>query len=355
MRVAILHNEVTAEASEADRDVLVQVEAVSQALGRLGHETVPLAATLDLDHVRRQLLNLQPDAVFNLVESLAGSDWLMFLATGLLDVLRIPYTGSRTESLLLSNQKLLAKQRLEQAALPTPAWVSTDAFSPGPAGNSWDDGFERGARYVLKSVSQHASVGLDDECVVEPNNPGVLQERLEQHARRLACPCFAEEYIDGREFNISLLASPKGPEVLPPAEIDFSGFPPEKPRIVGYRAKWNEDSFEYRCTPRRLDFPPSDKTLLDKLCTLSRACWDLFGLNGYARVDFRVDRANRPWILEVNANPCLSPDAGFAAAARHADIAFDESVARILDDVPGCSALMFGTSVNSPYRVQIGS
>ena len=339
MRVAVLHNEVTAEASEADRDVLVQVEAVSQALERLGHETIPLAATLDLDHVRRRLLNLQPDAVFNLVESLAGSDWLMFLATGLLDVLRIPYSGSRTESLLFSNQKLLAKQRLQQAALPTPAWFSTDAFSPGFAGSSSDNGLEGGARYVLKSVSQHASAGLDDECVVEPDDADVLQERLEQHARRLACPCFAEEYIDGREFNISLLASPDGTELLPPAEIDFSGFPPQKPRIVGYRAKWNEDSFEYRCTPRRFDFPPSDKMLLDELRTLSRACWGLFGLNGYARVDFRVDRANRPWILEVNANPCLSSDAGFTAALGHAGIAFDESVARILDDVPGLAGI----------------
>ena len=60
-----------------------------------------------------------------------------------------------------------------------------------------------------------------------------------------------------------------------------------------------------------------------------------FDLHGYARVDFRVDGEGRPWILEVNANPCLSPDAGFAAALARADIPFHDAVARILDDALG--------------------
>ena len=110
------------------------------------------------------------------------------------------------------------------------------------------------------------------------------------------------------------------PQVLPPAEIDFGDFPPDKPRIVGYQAKWDDESFEYHHTPRRFEFPSTDRALLAELSRLAADCWHQFGLRGYVRVDFRVDRDGRPWILEVNSNPCLSLDAGFAAAVQRAGI-----------------------------------
>ena len=118
---------------------------------------------------------------------------------------------------------------------------------------------------------------------------------------------------------------------LPPAEIDFAAFPDDKPHIVGYRAKWDADSFEYHHTPRRFDFPANDRPLLDRLSQLAIQCWREFGLRGYARVDFRVDEAGRPWILEINANPCLSPDAGFAAAVEQAGIGYDQAIERIVN------------------------
>ena len=329
MRVVILHNAVSSESSAADRDVLVQVAAVARALDRGGHQTFRVAATLDLSLVRRQLDQFRPDVVFNLVESLEGCDWLAFLATGLLDAMGVPYTGSRTESLMLTNHKLLAKERLHERGLPTPAWITE---APVEAGAAAGCPFQPGQPYVLKAVSQHASLGLDDDCLVRVADPADLRDRLARQAQLLKCPCFAEAYVDGREFNLSLLSSPGRPEVLPPAEIDFSQFPPQKPRIVGYRAKWNEDSFEYRGTPRRFDFPASQQPLLDRLTRLAEDCWKLFGLAGYARVDFRVDADGQPWILEINTNPCLSPDAGFAAALDRASIDFDRAVQRILQD-----------------------
>jgi D-alanine-D-alanine ligase len=72
--------------------------------------------------------------------------------------------------------------------------------------------------------------------------------------------------------------------------------------------------------------------LLCQLAYLARECWHGFGLRGYARVDFRVDQEGNPWILEINANPCLSPDAGFAAALERAGISFPQAVERLLDD-----------------------
>ena len=130
------------------------------------------------------------------------------------------------------------------------------------------------------------------------------------------------------------MAGSSGPEVLPPAEIDFSAFPPDKPRIVGYRAKWEETAFEFANTPRQFDFATSEQPLLERLCVLARACWPLFGLRGYVRGDFRVDTGGCPWILEINTNPCLSPDGGFAAAIARAGIGFDQAIARIVQDAP---------------------
>jgi len=78
----------------------------------------------------------------------------------------------------------------------------------------------------------------------------------------------------------------------------------------------------------------ADGPLLQRLRRFAKSCWALFGLRGYARVDFRVDAEGQPWVLEVNANPCLSPDAGYAASLSRAGIDFDQAVQQILEDVP---------------------
>ncbi|MEJ2245723.1 MAG: D-alanine--D-alanine ligase [Acidobacteriota bacterium] len=131
-------------------------------------------------------------------------------------------------------------------------------------------------------------------------------------------------------FELSLLARDDGVQVLPAAEILFEAFPPDKPRIVGYDAKWETGSFEYWNTPRNFDFPASQATLIERLGDISRRCWDIFNLRGYARIDFRIDRDSNPWVIEINANPCISPDAGFVAASDRAGISYDSMIERIL-------------------------
>ena len=120
--------------------------------------------------------------------------------------------------------------------------------------------------------------------------------------------------------------------MLPPAEIVFEGFSPGKMRVVDYRAKWVVDSFEYNHTPRNFEFLRDDDQLLERLSELCLECWRLFGLHGWARVDFRVDSAGRPWILEVNTNPCLASDAGFMAAAGRAGLDMAAVAGRIIND-----------------------
>ena len=333
MQIAILHNRVASDASASDRDVLVQVAAVTAALDGLGHRSVAIECDLDLLSLQRRLRDLQPDVVFNLVESLDGSDSLMSLVPALLDRMNVPYTGSPTEAVWLTNHKVLAKERLSQAGLPTPVWRSgTREIGSFLATDRAAGAIQAGTRFVIKAISEHASIGLDEHSLVTVMDEADLQRHLVGFRKALQRPCFAEQFIDGREFNISLLVHAGGCQVLPPAEIDFSAFPADKPRLVGYRAKWEEDSFEYLNTPRRFDFPPHDAALLKQIGQIAVACWHLFALRGYSRVDFRVDQDGRPWILEVNANPCLSPDAGFAAALDRAGIRYEEAIARIVSD-----------------------
>jgi D-alanine-D-alanine ligase len=322
MKIAVIHQAVSPAAGLDEQDVLTQVDCVLTGLAALGHEAVALPVTLNLEAAGRKLAELAPDLVCNLTESLAAKGNLIHLVPALLDSLKIPYTGARTEAMFLTSNKLLAKRWLAAAGLPTPPWLTTQEVRGELQGQE---------AWLVKSVWEHASIGLDEDSIL----PGAGREQLlaEMEARRemLGGACLAEVYIDGREFNLSLLAGEDGPELLPPAEIRFDAYPPGKVRVVGYRSKWEEGSFEFANTPRTFAFAEKDAPLLAHLKELALACWDLFDLAGYARVDFRVDHQGRPWILEVNANPCLSPDAGFFAAARQAGLTFPEVLDRIID------------------------
>ena len=343
--VAIVYGRVSPDAPPDEQDALVQVNAVRAALGRLGYRAIDVPLSLDLGVSAAVLRSSAPLLAFNLTETINGHGRLIHLAPSLLDSLGIPYTGAPADAMFLTSHKLLAKKTLASAGLDTPPWAAAAAVGgshlfPPP--------------YIVKSIWEHASIGLEDSSVAQDR--AALAAEIERRAVREGREnLFVEGYIEGREFNLALLGAPgapksvgapgapksvggargQAPQVLPPAEIEFVDYPEGKPRVVGYRAKWVDGSFEYGSTRRRFSFPPEDQPLLAVLADRARACWDLFGLRGYARVDFRVDEAGRPWILEINANPCIAPDAGFLAAAGRAGVSIDEVVARIIADTKG--------------------
>jgi D-alanine-D-alanine ligase len=223
-------------------------------------------------------------------------------------------------------------ERIRAGGLPTPDWLG-----PGANGGMTPivknrERSRRKSSFIVKSVWEHASFGMDDDMVVRQADEAMLQRAMAEWAPRLRGECFAEAFVDGREFNISVISTAEGPRVLPIAEIHFIDYPKDKPKIVSYKAKWEEESVEYRCTPRGFEFSGKDKPLLEELARLSRLAWDLFGLRGYARVDYRVDAKGRPYILEINANPCISPDSGFIAAAQQGGLDYDSVIRLILED-----------------------
>ena len=329
MKIAIVHDAVcTSDAPDA-RDVLDQAEAVARALTSLGHRVDTLSCSPDLEKLRQRLGDLGSEAVFNLVESLEGRGSLIHLIPFFLDAVGIPYTGAPADAIMATSNKVNAKSIMASGGLPTPQW--TGPFPPGPGNRS--PGQDCQGPWIVKSVWEHASIGLDASGLMVDPSPGDLTAILRRRAPGPGGACFAERFIEGREFNISLLAGPHGPELMPPAEIVFEGYEPDTPRIVDYSAKWDDSSYAFHHTPRRFDFGPEDGDLIREVGGLALDCWRLFGLSGYARVDFRIDETGRPWILEVNTNPCLSPDAGFAAALERANLPFELAVKRILMDM----------------------
>jgi D-alanine-D-alanine ligase len=322
-KAALLFGRLPQQPGNDEQDVLVEAATVGGALKDLGYPAVELPLTLDLRKASRRLRRLDPPFVFNLVVSLEGQDRLAHLAPALLDSLGLPYTGSPTEAMFITSNKLLAKERLRAADIRTPAWARIEKAAarepdfPPP--------------YIVKSVWEHASIGLTGSAVAH-DGQSLAEELRRRGSRGGTRTLFVEAYVEGREFNLALLEGPGGlPQVLPPAEIEFRDYPEGKPRIVDYAAKWESGSMGFVQTPRRFDFPAKDQGLLERLRGLCLQCWRLFGLRGYARVDFRVDAGGEPWVLEVNTNPCLSPDAGFLAAAGRAGMSTAEVVRRIVE------------------------
>jgi D-alanine-D-alanine ligase len=310
-RAVILHDVHAAQGPPDQSDTLVEASAIAAALRGLGFEPEIVATGLDLASLERTLGKLAPAVVVNLVESLEGRGRLLHLVPALLESLGVPFTGCSAIALALTSDKPLAKRLLASAGLPTPM-----AYSPGA----------RAGRWIVKSIWEHASLGLDDGAIVPSEGAA---ETIERRRATFGGDWFAEEFVPGRELNVALLAGRTGPRALPVAEIRFDGFPADKPRIVGYAAKWDVASFEYQHTPRSFAVEPE---LAERLRRLALDCWALFRLDGYARIDFRVDERGIPWILEANANPCLSPDAGFAAALAEAGTGYEAAVAALIDD-----------------------
>lgn len=334
MKIAVLHDVLPPDAPLDLEDNLIQAREVLGALQGLGHDACLVGFGPDLDEVSAQLKRLNPEVVFNLVEAPLGKGNMIHLAPLLLERMGLPFTGAGVKAMLYTSNKIIAKKTMAKAGLPTPQWL----VEPMP-GESLEPGL-----WLIKSVWEHGSIGIEGEGLISTGDPAELAGLMEDRARSLGGEWFAERYVEGREFNLSILEGPDGPRVLPPAEIMFSAFGPGRPRLVGYRAKWDAGSFEYHHTPRRFDLPAQDGALLAALQKLAIECWRLFSPRGWARVDFRVDPAGRPWILEVNANPCLSPDAGFMAAAQEAGLDFATVVAAIL----ACTNHPAGLPAQSP-------
>ena len=254
----------------------------------------------------------KPRLILNLAEAYCGDAGKEAHVAALLELLDLPYTGNSSKTLTLAQDKILTKRLLSQAGIPTPPWTVFDGDSfPQTEGLAYP--------LIAKPSREDASLGISSKNVCSrPQELKAIAEKLFTTFRQ---PILIEKYIEGRELNASILQKGSSPTVLPLSEILFDSLPKDQARLVGYDAKWNQSSIEYRGTPAECP-AQVEPTLQARIIEISRGVFTLLEGKDYGRVDFRIDRSGNPWVLEYNPNPDISPGAGFVLALNAGQIGF---------------------------------
>ena len=304
--------------AEASLDILTQVEAIEKALQELGYPSISIPFTRDVSAFIQKLKKSRVEMAINLCESLDDDPRFIAHPAAVLELLGIPFSGSPAQALTLTTDKVITKCLLRANGIRTPEYlICDDAVNFDPHVLRFP--------VIVKPLLQDASIGIDQDSIF--GDIKELEKGIREFFDRFGT-LLVEEYVAGREFNVSIFGYPT-PRVLPLAEIDFSEFPQELYPIVGYKAKWDASSFEYLHTPRA--FPQDLSPILrQRIEARAVACFQLLMLRDYGRVDMRVDDYGQIHTLEVNANPCLSPDAGFAAAVGEAGMTYSEMVGALV-------------------------
>lgn len=323
-KVVIFHSPLKGDASLDELDVLDEAGYMGAGLRSLGYIVEIMPFPYDLDSIGRIIKKISPVFVVNLVETICGDGRLVHIAPAIFDHFHVPYTGCGSEAIYLTSNKILAKRIMLANGIPTPACFSYEDIMHKA-------GMDMHGSYIVKSIWEHASFGLDEREKMLYDHADELFEKFTDQGCKMK-DYFAESYIHGREFNVSLLASNKLPDILPVAEMCFN-YPAGKPKILGYQAKWEVDSFEYQHTTRHFLQEGTESQLVNNLREVSLKCWKVFGLRAYARVDFRVSEEGDIYVLEINANPCVSENSGYVAALERAGITREEMMTRIIADM----------------------
>ena len=330
-RIVVLYNtdydaEQAANANLPDAtSVRGSAKAIASALIESGYQ-VELTGVhgVEVYDVLSRLAKSRPDLLFNLCESMDGDPRNEPTFAGLLELFRIPYTGADLLALASCLYKQRTKDILNAHGVPTPPYrfLRDDAALADPALETLD------YPWFVKLGHEDASLGITEANVV--TGAASLRARARELMTMHRQAVLAERYIDGREINVTLMGQGDKVDVLPLHEIDFAAMPSDRPRIVSYAAKWDENHVDYAGT-KPVPLRGADAAVIAEIERVSRAAWRAMELRDYGRVDLRVDSAGVPWVIDVNPNPDISPDAGCARAAAAAGMSYPQMVARIAE------------------------
>lgn len=335
-RVLVIYNR-DFEGAEADpenkarEDIKGIAEHVLEILRGNGFASDGLGITDDISQGMASIVAYKPDVVFNLCESIGGDNRFEPLLPMMLEREGIAFTGSGPLTLALALHKHKAKDVLRARGVPTPEAVYlatpdvTRVRLPFPL--------------IVKPSREDASVGIYGDSVV--HDRAALEQRVTFVLSRYRQGALVERYIEGREIYVSMLdrplvagdgAAPRGPQVLPFFEIDFSDMPPGRPRIVSFEGKWVEDSDEFRGT-KPIPCTNLSPEMVETISRTALSAFEALELRDYGRLDIRFDTDTQvPYVIDVNPNCDLSDVAGgFAKAARAAGLGYDDVILRIVE------------------------
>lgn len=319
MRILLLH---TVDALGPPEDPVL--DQLAEAVTLLGHEPSRFAVDKEVQPLVTAITELSPDLVINMAEAFNGKSALESNVTALLNLLGCRYTGSSPAGLLLSSDKSLTKQVLSFHGVQTPQFATMYRGAVDWAG---DLTFP----VIVKPPQEDASLGITSASVV--HNLKDLFDRMNELQAEYQSPVLVEQYIEGREFYVGVLGN-ADPLALPVIEMDFTGFPADKPRIASYAAKWGEDGegsgAEFAGT--KSVFPASlEPELEGRMKSTAIAAFQALRLRDYARIDLRVSPNGEVYVIEVNPNCYLERESEFARAAKESGLEYPALVERIIE------------------------
>jgi D-alanine-D-alanine ligase len=322
-RVAIVYNKPhyshydAANEGKAVFGVLEAVESVHRALLELSFEVTQVPLVPPLERAKKKLRNINADLVFNLFEGFCGSPETEAILPKILSEMGIPHTGCPASALRLGLDKAKMKVLLKAAGIRTP-----DFQLLNPDTLNW---FRLNYPCIVKPRCEDASHGLSPESVV--NNSASLMRQIGLVSSRYSGGAIVEEFIDGREFNATILGNYEC-RVLPVSEITYI-LPPGMPRILTFAAKWEPNSFYFEGTET---ICPAQVTVeeRERITDTTIAAFRIIGGQGYARVDMRMDREGQVNVIEVNPNPDISPGSGAVRQANAAGMTYIQFIQKIV-------------------------
>ncbi|HNX90407.1 MAG TPA: ATP-grasp domain-containing protein [Candidatus Omnitrophota bacterium] len=294
---------------------------VQQALSEKGisSETVFLEHK-DFDNkenLRNRILNVAPDIVFNLFEGFYDDSSKEPVFAEVLEELKIPYTGNSAHALRTCLNKQRTKDILKENGLPVPQ---------GFVIYSVDDLKKQSPIFpvFMKPVAEDASLGIDKESLAMDMN--ALISAAGKKLKAFPAGILAEEFLYGQEFNVGVVGNGEY-EVFGVSVIDYSGH--EDMPFLTYSSKWDEQSEEYRKTMPVFE-KGIDQNIRKNLLEMAAEAGRALKCKGYFRVDFRA-KGEKIYIIDVNPNPDISPDAGFAKQAAGRGYSYPDVIKKILD------------------------
>lgn len=311
MKITILYNKVTQIENGKPEDLLAEDDTIKTAneinstLENLGYATELFC--VDETSVKKITGNYPTDLFFNNAFGIGNAAKSEGDLAGIIEKTGIPFTGATEKNIILTTDKVATKDVLQAFAIPTPGFAMFSTVKK----------IETNLKYPLfvKPEGEDCSFGITQSSVVQ--NEKELKKKVNELMELYHEGILAEEYIEGRELNISVMGKSKDLFVLPVSEIIFGPKFPGKYHIVDFDSKWSENSDFYRETngvcPAVLD-----KNVKEKIERIAKKAFEVTGCRHFARVDMRLDKNDQPWVLEVNANPAIGKKDGFVRSARAA-------------------------------------
>jgi len=337
IKVALVFNEpqpdfyvksVEHEIKELDFDPYFEVEELTpieeyeqmaERLRKAGFDAYALNILDDVGTLIKDINKNKPDVIFNFMELYRENSRLEMSLVGILEIMRVPYTGATPLALANCQSKVLAKRILKSHGMKTPGYFFVKEIT---------EHYRHKLNYplIVKPAFEDASVGIDNNSIVDDSKS--LARRVNYIMTTFKQAALVEEYIEGRELNVAVLGY-KNPAVLPISEIDFSTMPENLYNIVSYQAKWDPNHEAYHKTIPRCPAVLPERIEKKAKATALKA-FRIMECRDYGRIDMRLSEDNTLYVLEVNPNPDLTESAGFMRSAEAGGLTYVSTLKKII-------------------------